>query len=86
MRATYGLFMADDENTPRERSASGASAYSGWILGLMVGLAIGISLGVAMANIVVGIVIGIGIGIAFGLAFTRSKNAQEARSRSDRDE
>ncbi len=52
----------------------------------MVGLAIGISLGVAMANIGVGIAIGIGIGIAFGLAFTRSKNAQETRSRADRDE
>lgn len=90
MRATYGLLMAGDEKNPRQSSdaarASGASAYSGWILGLMVGLAIGVSLGVATANIGVGIAIGIGIGIAFGLAFTRSKNAQEAGSRSDRDE
>ena len=82
MRASYGRFMAGDESNPRK----GASAYSGWILGILVGLAIGVSLGVAMANIAVGIVFGIGIGIAFGLAFTRSKNAQDARSRSDHDE
>ena len=82
MRETYGRFMAGDESTPRK----GASAYSGWILGILVGLAIGVSLGVAMANVAVGIAFGIGIGVAFGLAFTRSKNAQEARSRGDRDE
>jgi hypothetical protein len=76
--------MAGDKSTPRK--SSGANAYSGWILGLLVGVAIGVSLGVAMANPAVGIAIGIGIGIAFGLAFTRSKNAQDARSRADRDE
>lgn len=83
MQATYGLLMAGDKDTPRK--TSGAS-YSGWILGALVGLAIGVSLGVAMANIPVGVIFGIGIGLAFGLAFTRSKNAQDARSRSDRDD
>ena len=76
--------MVGDKSTPRKNS--GAHPYSGWILGLLVGLAIGVSLGVAMANPAVGLAIGIGIGIAFGLAFTRSKNAQDARSRADRDE
>ena len=76
--------MARDKSTPRK--GSGASAHSGWILGMLVGLAIGVSLGFALASPAVGIAIGIGIGIAFGLAFTRSKNAQDARSRADRDE
>jgi ABC-type antimicrobial peptide transport system permease subunit len=83
--------MAGDKDTPPKssgasRSGAGATGYSGWILGGLVGLAIGVSLGVAMANIPVGVIFGIGIGIAFGLAFTRSKNAQESRSRADRDE
>ncbi len=83
IRATYGLLMAGDKTTPRKQS--GAGAYSGWILGLLVGLAIGLSLGFATANMAIGIAIGVGVGIAFGLAFTRSKNAQDARSRADRD-
>ncbi len=80
MRATYGLFMAD------EKKPNGAAAYSGWGLGLAVGVAIGVSLGIALDNIVAGIGVGLAIGIAFGLAFTRSKNAQDGRSRGGRDE
>jgi hypothetical protein len=75
--------MAGDESTPPKRS--GFAGYSGWILGMVVGLAIGVSLGFAMANMPVGIVSGIGVGIVFGFAFTRSKNAQDARSHTDRD-
>jgi len=79
MQASYGFLMAED------KKHSGASAYSGWGLGLAVGIAIGISIGVAMNNVAAGIGVGLAIGIAFGLAFTRSKNAQDARSDSDHD-
>jgi len=89
MLGTYRLLMADGNHAPRSDSGgkpSRVGAYSGWILGMLVGLAIGLSLGVATANIPAGILIGAGVGVAFGLAFTRSKNAQDARSRSERDD